>query len=202
MILHAHLFKNAGTTLDWSLARSFGEQFLAHTEDDAIRHNPAALAALVQHQATLQALSSHWLPLPLTEGVAAANRLVLLLRHPIIRAQSVYLFERRQTGDHGPSSDAAKRMDFASFVRWRLEPGRGPVINNFQTRYLSGAFGRDCDEQSLRVARATLQEAHAGIVERYNDSMILFESELGDEFPRLDGVWQELCCQVYCGELV
>ncbi len=109
-----------------------------------------------------------------------------MLRHPIIRAESVYLFERGQQGDHGPSSTAAKQMDFREFVEWRLSPGRGPVIHNFQTRYLSGHFHDECNEERFEQALETLDAALVGIVERYDDSMILFETALCKEFPELD----------------
>ena len=33
VLIHAHLFKNAGTTFDFSLQRSFGEQFVDHRDD-------------------------------------------------------------------------------------------------------------------------------------------------------------------------
>ena len=33
VILHYHLFKNAGSTLDWSLQRQFGAGFVDHRDD-------------------------------------------------------------------------------------------------------------------------------------------------------------------------
>ena len=37
VILHGHIFKNAGTTLDWALKRSFGKAFVDHRRDDQMR---------------------------------------------------------------------------------------------------------------------------------------------------------------------
>ena len=37
VILHGHIFKNAGTSFDWSLERSFGEAFVDHREDKLMR---------------------------------------------------------------------------------------------------------------------------------------------------------------------
>ncbi|GHD31918.1 sulfotransferase family 2 domain-containing protein [Parahalioglobus pacificus] len=185
-IVHAHMFKNAGTTLDWSLQYSFGERFFAHTDDAVLRDRPRELERVMLESGRISALSSHWLPLPLSPVLANQTALLVLLRHPIIRAQSVYLFERGQQGDHGPSSTAAKQMDFREFVEWRLSPGRGPVIHNFQTRYLSGHFHDECNEERFEQALETLDAALVGIVERYDDSMILFETALCKEFPELD----------------
>ena len=37
VILHCHLFKNAGSTLDWSLQRQFGSTFIDHRDGDSMR---------------------------------------------------------------------------------------------------------------------------------------------------------------------
>ena len=38
VIIHKHLFKNAGTTFDWSLHKNFGNDFCDH-RDDVIKKN-------------------------------------------------------------------------------------------------------------------------------------------------------------------
>ena len=37
IILHGHIFKNAGTTFDWSLQKNFGKNFLDHRKDLLMR---------------------------------------------------------------------------------------------------------------------------------------------------------------------
>ncbi len=186
MILHAHQFKNAGSTLDWSLQRNFGDAFIDHRDDAALRDNPQALATLVAENPDVRALSSHWLPLPLLPELNARSTLLVLLRHPVDRARSVYHFERRQSGAHGPSSEKAKTLGFRDFVTWRLEQGRGPVIRNYQVRYLSGEFLAEDVERLLPLAKAQLEDAVFGIVERYEESMIVFERALAGDFPAID----------------
>ena len=134
----------------------------------------------------LRALSSHWLPLPLTTEVAAQATLLVLLRHPIDRARSVYQFERGQTDATGPSSAQAKRFSFRDFIAWRLEEGRGPVLRNYQVRYLSGDFNARDPEALLPRAKAQLDTACFGMVERYDESMILFEQSLRAVHPAID----------------
>ena len=144
------------------------------------------MAALVNGNPQLRALSSHWLPLPLTTELAAQATLLLLLRHPIDRARSVYQFERGQTDAVGPSAAQAKQLSFRDFIAWRLEEGRGPVLRNYQARYLSGDFNARNPEALLPRAKTQLDAACFGIVERYDESMILFEHALRAVHPEID----------------
>ena len=186
LILHAHLFKNAGSTFDWSLRRQFGHAFLDHRDDAAMRDNPAYLQQYLQVHSGISALSSHWLPLPLRREELPRAHLCLLIRHPLERALSVYNFERQQDAD-GPGNRKARDLSFADYVAWRLEPGVGPALKNFHTRYLSGDYFDDDMERSFDRAVALLEATPlVGLVDRYALSMALFERGLRDDFPAID----------------
>lgn len=194
VLLHAHLFKNAGTTLDWSLSRSFGLAFCDHRDDAQMRGNPEFLQKLLRDDEDLRALSSHWLPLPLSASSASSAgptpRVVTLLRHPIERMASVYEFERRQDVDH-PGTRNARELNFQDYVAWRLQGEVGPVIRNYQTRMLSGVYPGAGDDAQLGLAMQTLgQFAAVGLVERYDESMVMFEASLSEWFPDLDLAYQ------------
>lgn len=191
VLLHGHIFKNAGTTLDWALRRSFGEAFLDHRDDDAMRaQGPRHLAQLLAQQGQLQALSSHHLSasLPRLDGVSVHP--VYLLRHPLRRLRSVYRFERQQQADT-PGARAAKQKSFADYVQWRLLPEVTPAVRNYQTRYLAGQHGPVEEPGALLVlfneALARLQNLPVvGVVEYYDESMVLLELSLQRYFPTLD----------------
>lgn len=186
LILHAHLFKNAGSTFDWSLRRQFGDAFLDHRDDAAMRDNPDYLEGYLRDNTRISALSSHWLPLPLRRKELPRAHLCLLIRHPLERALSVYNFERRQDAD-GPGNRQARALPFADYVRWRLEPGVGPALRNFHTRYLSGRYFNDDMEQSFDRAVSLLEATPlVGLVDRYALSMALFEQGLKADFPTID----------------
>lgn len=186
ILLHAHLFKNAGTTLDWSLERSFSDGFCDHRDDANMRGNPEYLAKFLRDNSGLRALSSHWLPFPLPSLRGAVLRPLVLLRHPIERILSVYEFERRQAVDH-PGTQRARDGDLQSYVRWRLEERTGPVIRNYQTRMLSGIYPGKGDQLQFERAKQLLDSLPAiGIVERYRESVVLFEQELKEDFPEID----------------
>ena len=121
VIIHCHLFKNAGTTLDWSLRSYFGNRFFEHTDNANMRTGAAYLGPYLSEHETLSAVSSHHvrLPLPVLEGVRILP--AILLRHPIDRAGSVYAFELRQDSNT-PGAVNAKKMTFPEYVSWRMEP--------------------------------------------------------------------------------
>jgi hypothetical protein len=187
VVLHAHLFKNAGTTLDWSLARFFGERFLDHRDDAAMRGNPAYLNAYLDEHPELSALSSHWLPLPPASAQGRfAPLLLTLLRDPIERVASVYEFERRQSVDH-PGTRRAREGSLRDYVAWRLRPGVGPVLRNYQVRMLSGIYPGEGDESQLERALAHMHAfTGIGLVERYDESVVAFEADLSPHFPGID----------------
>ena len=191
VLLHAHIFKNAGSTLDWSLHRSFGEHFLPHRADKPMRQQPAeTLRSSLEEHSGLLCLSSHALPCPAPKIEGVRFHTLLLLRHPLKRARSVYAFERQQEAST-PGAQAAKRLSFEEYLRWRMRDDVGPTLRNFQTRYLAGQAARQpgyvTTRQTFQAALDFLtREPYAGVVERYADSMVTFEEALGGRFPALD----------------
>jgi hypothetical protein len=191
ILLHGHIFKNAGTTFDWSLQRSFGKGFLDHRQEDLMRSEGARhLAELVQNQPQLRAISSHHMPsnLPDISGVRFVP--VYLLRHPLERIRSAYDFERAQKVDT-PGSRAAKNKDFRGYVEWRMHGNVSRTIRNYQTLYLAGWHGR-ANNGAIAIkyfsdAIDTLRSVpEVGLVERYDESMVMLEESLRDRFPDVD----------------
>jgi hypothetical protein len=191
VLVHAHMFKNAGSTFDWSLQRCFGDAFVDHRDDDAMREGAAYLGPYLLDRPRLRALSSHWVAFPLPQIDAIDIRLAIFFRHPLERIRSVYTFERQQQGVNNPGTEHARKLGFVDYVRWRLQPGVGPVIRNFHTRYCSGrSTGKDLEEV-YDSAIATIESTPLlGLVHRYDESMVLFEYHLQDVFPDIDLSWK------------
>lgn len=190
VLVHAHLFKNAGTTLDWSLERSFGAGFCDHRDDAQMRGSPQYLADFLLKNSQLNALSSHWLPFPLPRINGVQLHPLVILRDPIERILSVYEFERRQAVDH-PGTKKAREGDLQSYVRWRLDAGTGPVIRNYQVRMLSGEYPGTSIQRQFEQATSLLESLPAiGLVERYRESAVLFENAFKASAPALDLAFQ------------
>ena len=187
VLVHAHLFKNAGTTFDWSLRRSFGESFFDHRDDDDMKQGASYLGPWLETHPEYRALSSHWITPPLPQLARQNISLCLFFRDPIERMRSVYRFERAQEGVDTPGSIRAKQMSFAEYIEWQFQPMPGPVVKNFHTRYCSGDYlGEDLDASFERARELVTSLPAFGLVHRYDESVVLMEQGLVPHFPELD----------------
>jgi hypothetical protein len=104
--------------------------------------------------------------------------------------RSVYDFERQQQADT-PGARAAKEKNFRHYVRWRMQPDVRRTIRNYQTMYLAGrrdfCSDREMAEQCFpRAQKALGTAAGLGIVERYDESMVVLEESLKSMLPGID----------------
>lgn len=190
VIAHGHIFKNAGSTLDWSLKRNFGKGFCDHRDDVPMRRQGADyLNEFLKQNPQIQALSSHHLcdTSPIEDLHVIP---IYLLRHPIERVLSVYNFERKQKANT-PGAIAAKKYNFKDYVKWRMEPSVNRTIRDYQTLYLAGQHtvgnGKDVDKIIFERALKKLSQTQCvGIVEMFDESMCVFEEELRSYFPKID----------------
>ena len=191
IIVHGHIFKNAGTSFDWSLKRNFGDGFIDHKDqNDKYQRVPAYLAGFLDAAPGLKAIASHhlhrWMPLPQRTRVNLIP--CFLLRHPIERVRSVYNFERNQESDT-LGAIAAKKMNFKDFIAWRMCHMGGGVVMNYQIRYCSGRRKKGlaiADELIPETADYLSSVALTGIVDRYDESMVYMEEHLRKFFPEID----------------
>lgn|SRR5574340_333543 len=187
-IVHYHIFKNAGTSVDFALKSAFGNAWSTfegvHAHD--IVPSKKLRAFLDAHPATM-AVSSHLArpPLPYENSLP-----IVLLRHPILRAKSVYEFVRRDNTQ--PNHGVASQNGFSEYVRWALSEetvGDGGVaIRNYQVIHLSDASFREASILNATAQPDDLCQAEAllfswpafGIVESYEESMALFQARYGE----------------------
>ncbi|MCW3475606.1 sulfotransferase family protein [Limobrevibacterium gyesilva] len=190
-LIHYHIFKNAGTSVDSLLAGYFGSSWAAFegaTPVDIV--DARRLAAYLAAHPDIRAVSSHLARPPLPARGCAP---IVFLRDPIDRARSVYRYLAQDPTQPGAGIAAAR--SFAGFVAWALdEPdGGGVVIRNYQVIHLSAASFRTphiwhthATASDLRKARALLRSWPAfGIVRRFADSLRWFDRAYGTRFPGL-----------------
>ena len=186
VILHCHLFKNAGSTLDWSLHKQFGYAFVDHRDGDSMRLGADFLGPYIESNAMLAAISSHDVRFPLPDSKSFELLPVIALRHPIDRARSVYDFERRQEANT-PGAIKAKELSFADYIRWRMLPDVKSTIRNFHCAFCTSNFDSEIGEQGYLDSVALLTKTPLMvIVERYDESMLLLEQQLQQHFPAID----------------
>ncbi|WP_148662089.1 sulfotransferase family 2 domain-containing protein [Paraburkholderia phytofirmans] len=186
VIVHYHLFKNAGTTMDSVLDRNFAGDAHGHLEGpypwSTVSPNEILEYALANPG--LRVISSHQARLPLPEHPSITFLPILFLRHPIDRFASVYEFERRQPADSiSPSVAIARNGGLVAFANWVVDRQATAVCRNFQVAHLASA------QSDMREARATHSDylqalAHLrslpffGIVESFEESMQILQEFL------------------------
>ena len=190
LIVHYHLFKNAGTSVEAVLKDNLGSGWVSHDSD-----NPAGsvfaedIERIAVADSQITAISSHQLrpPMPLIDGMVVVP--IVFLRHPLDRLQSVYDFDRRR-GPITPAGELAAAHEFDEYVDVLLEQN-AIHANNFQVRTLTDewdpATGRRLtrsDHQAFERAAAFIRSLPAvGIVERYDESWLGFAALVRMLFP-------------------
>jgi len=181
IIAHAHIFKNAGTTIDWILQRNFGLSFLDDRNDQLIRSDKNYLVKLLSEKKSLKAFSSHSLPLPINKVENVEFQVICMLRHPLLRVRSVYDFERKQKANTA-GAIFAKNATFSEYVAWRMLPNSSATIRNMHVRFLtansqlSGELGSGHLEQAKKYIQSN---PLIGLVEEFDQSMVVFEQHFG-----------------------
>lgn len=192
IITHGHIFKNAGTTFDYALEKAFGNDFVDHRDDKAMRQGGAEyLKQYILDNPNLKAISSHHLCNPLPESDEFKCIPVYFVRNPIDRVLSVYNFERKQkSGSKG--AEMASKLSLKDYVRWRMTPEAPKVIFNYQAAYIGRTRNLKPNElvtfEMLRRAVDRIQddEVLCGTVERFNESFDRITSGLKEYFPEVD----------------
>jgi hypothetical protein len=190
VLVHYHIYKNAGTSIAQLLHRCFGNfwtTFEGVSASDII--DSARLKDFLNAHPHIRAVSSHLArpPIPML-----SVRPLLMLRHPIDRARSVYHFARRDPSQ--PDHAVARNGSFRDYVDFYLEQDdAGVVIRNYQVVHLSEASFRCEHIQLAEASPADLEHAKAvlaewgvfGLVRRFADSCKLFSAYYGRDFPEL-----------------
>ena len=176
VILHYHLFKNAGTSVDAILKRNFGDRWVTREFPVNGGNNTALVEDWIRETPEAVAYSSHTMmgPIPRVEGVRVIS--FMLLRDPIERIKSAYRFERRQDADTW-GARLAKEHDFEGYVRARLARPGDRQCRNFQTyRLASLAPGKGTELE--RAKRALKMLTVVGRVEAFDQAMQRLTAEL------------------------
>ena len=188
VIVHVHIFKNAGSSLDGALERNFKDAFVDHREDHLIRTNEEFLKEYLQKHENIQVFSSHSVYFKPRSFDNVNLHPIYMLRHPIERIKSVYNFEKKQPAGDSLGAKMAKQFNFEEYVSWRMQDDVPPTIRNLQTVFLAGAnHHANHLDKKFQLALETLNESPLiGVVDRYDESMVVFEEYLRPFFPDID----------------
>jgi hypothetical protein len=187
VLLHYHIFKNAGSTIEFVLKRAFGQRFATlHGADPNSINSGSDMAAFLLSQPGVAAISSHHLkyPKPALPGLVVFD--LCLLRDPLERLASMYKHFRRSPAMDEISA-RAKQMDLRSFFDLLIQE-HPHMVNNVQVNILANAsaYTRPPDSTDLAAALHIVRESSAiGVVDLFDQSMVAAEYFLRPAFPAL-----------------
>ncbi|MBJ7608243.1 MAG: sulfotransferase family 2 domain-containing protein [Candidatus Dormibacteraeota bacterium] len=195
VLVHYHIFKNAGTSIDVCLQRSFGNRWASYEKakgdywTDSTNLTTSDMLQRFAEQADLRAISSHmarWPP-PTTDEIQAHP--IVFLRHPIDRVGSVYTYRRKIRGP-----EAVDRT-LAEYVDWLLGPDGNIAVRSFQTLFLSddthivndGGPKSEVNPNHYKQAVLRLEGLPVfGLVEHFGESVQRMQAWLTPFVPELD----------------
>jgi hypothetical protein len=187
VLLHCHIFKNAGSTIEYVFRRCFGERFatLHGPVEDSTVTGPA-LASFLDANPEIAAVSSHHLRYPLPVFAETILFDVCFFRNPLRRLWSLYTYFR--TTDAADDLARRARMVEAPAFFDLLLREHPHLINDVQVNVLAngGAYTRPPTAQDLRVAVDRVRQISVlGVVELFDESAVTAEYFLRPTFPAL-----------------
>ena len=179
IILHHHIFKNAGSTLDFTLARQFGTTF-GYLENGGEPVHESMLVDFLDANPHIGVVSSHHLygesfdPVLRNHGYRVFD--MALVRRPMQRLLSVYKYLRR-TPSTLPLWRQASELEIRDFLHLLIESNPheidNPQVNIFANR---GFYARPVGEPDLAAAWERYRRySLCGPVERFDEAMVTVE---------------------------
>lgn len=188
LLVHYHIYKNAGTSVEKNLSDSYGHKWIVcDGSQENIPLSNDDLATIAGENRDIRAISSHNArPFP------AHRRFfpIVFLRHPIDRARSIYYFTKRDPTqfDHPLARDGR----FEDYVNWWLDRPSS-ALRDYQVIHLSHASFRVAGVSEAVARREDLLEVRHflrslrffGLVRRFEESCRGFEACYGRTFRAL-----------------
>ena len=187
VILHYHIFKNAGSTVEDILANTFFEQFARYDTpnfDDVLSQDE--IVAYLERDQSLKAFSSHQIRYPMPEKAGYLFFDWCVLRSPVERLRSTYQYFRKKPFAGEPASDLANQFGPGEFVA-RMVRDYPYRINDVQVNLLAnGNNDEPPGERDLARAIERMRGiALLGVVDCFNQSLIAGQYFLRPVFPSL-----------------
>lgn len=187
VIVHFHLFKNAGTSVDRILQQNFSNDEWAEVEGpDRRKLDPEQLIDFIRDNPKLKAVSSHTavVSIPKFEDIEYVP--ILFMRHPIDRIRSAFDFEKKQDADT-PGAKFARKSTFEEYMEWRLTQPTKAQVSNFHAMRLKDFHEYTPFHQTeliLPRAKAAIDALPVvGVVDMFDKSMERFAALIGEHFP-------------------
>ena len=141
LLVHYHIYKNAGSTIDNAIKKCLGKNVLLELDKDVRYKNNEVydeelIHSIIEEGSKCIAFSSH----RMTPTVHRSDRYNFLpivnIRHPLLRAGSVYRYERIRK-DEKRAKEYAKELKLSDWLNWSLNQTGCIQPRNYQTTLMS-----------------------------------------------------------------
>ena len=186
VIVHYHLFKNSGTSLDQLLKYNFGDKWIGYDKNTSgAMISTNELERIIVSNPGKQVFSSHQIVPPIPQ-LGMTIYPILFLRDPIDRLKSAYLFEwKKQLGLDAPKGTLEE------YIKDKFSKRRRNCIEEFQVIRLSNncrdkIFNHEKmdDIELLDIAKTFIESlSFVGIVDQFDKSVSLLKEYLKPGFP-------------------
>jgi hypothetical protein len=169
-VIFLHVPKAAGQTLNAILARQYDPRATVVITD------PSSVTRALDRGAGPPALVRGHVPYGIHEEIGIDARYITMLREPVSRVVSVYGYVWHNPRHPLHTLVRSKGMTLKDFVTRDVD--REDVVNG-QTRLIAGRSEADPDSTALLRAKQHLRDmAAVGVVERFDESVMLFRERL------------------------
>lgn len=189
VILHYHIFKNAGTAVENLLKSNFGARFATFEGEGAdCQLSAGSLIAWLERNPEVRAVSSHQLRYPKPEAPGFVFFDLCFLRDPIDRIRSIYTFHRKHPPQSDPLSVLAHQTTLGRFAA-HLVANSPHMVNDIQVTMLAtdGAYLRPpCERDLERATDTLLGMSLPGVADCFYESMVAGQYFWKPVFPDFD----------------
>jgi len=181
VLLHFHIFKNAGMTFGWVLENNFQKDHVRMDDIDGKVLGSEIVKRFIEKYPSVKAFSCHNMDISIQNTSEIEFIKLIFIREPIDRACSIYSYNKNVNTGKQESVENAKKMKLQEYIEWHLENNTGQMQDT-QTKYLTGFKSKD-----VEVAIKNLKETNVVcVVDRFDESMVIAEEHLKTKFPNVD----------------
>jgi len=186
VIIHFHIFKNAGMSIEWALEKNFTKNFAMEIYGTAFSDiiPIECVVDYLKKNPNVKVFSSQNIrfPLPIENSIDFIP--IVFIRHPLDRAFSVFSFNRRNLEER-PAALKAKNMTLKEYIQWNIE-SNNRVMLDAQLQFLSDKTLKTVAERLSSVLERIKNCAIIGVVDRFNESMVVAEEYLKNNFKNIE----------------
>jgi len=192
ILLHCHIFKNGGSTIDSVLRENFGFRAIFRESSDCHKFLLSGEIIDIVESADcgeVASISSHRMGLPAPSHPSLTFIPLVMIREPLDRLGSMFSFYRRQRDETGHEYLLAKKTSFKEFVETLMGADLDSSFTNLQCQFFLGnySFPKHPTEKTWATIAENLNTVPCvGVLDKFDESMILWEQNLRQFLPSID----------------